>query len=146
MIKKISILGLISFLFFIGFTGSVFAQPVPPAAPAASDCTEYCSDPYDPTDGSGAYSQPANAYCICPATSSTNLDDLLDSIINYIFWFATAITPILILAAAFLFMTAAGDPNKVQRAKRMIIYILAGYAIVLFARGLVYVLGDILGA
>jgi hypothetical protein len=42
-------------------------------------------------------------------------------------------------------MTAAGDPNKVQRAKRMIIYILAGYAIVLFARGLVYVLGDILG-
>jgi hypothetical protein len=28
----------------------------------------------------------------------------------------------------------------------MIIYILAGYAIVLFARGLVYVLGDILGA
>jgi len=139
MIKKISILGLISFLFFISFTGNAFAQAV------ASDCTEYCSDPYDPTDGSGTYSQPANAYCICPATSSTNLDDLLDSIINYIFWFATVITPVLILAAAFLFMTAAGDPNKVQRAKRMIIYVLAGYAIVLFARGLVYVLGDILG-
>ena len=141
MIKKISILGLISFLFLISFTGNTFAQT------QASDCTEYCSNPYNPTPPtSGVYTQPANAYCICPATSSTNLDDLLENVINYIFWFATAITPILILVAGFFFMTAAGDPNKVQTAKRMIIYVLAGYGIVLFARGLVYILGDILGA
>jgi hypothetical protein len=144
MIKKISILGLVSFLFFISFAGNAFAQG-PAYSNPAPNCSDYCDNPYNPTTGNGVYTQPANAYCICPATSSTNLDDLLDSIINYIFWFATAITPILILAAAFLFMTAAGDPNKVQTAKRMIIYILAGYAIVLFARGLVYVLGDILG-
>jgi hypothetical protein len=141
MIKKISILGLISFLFFISFAGSVFAYENP-----APDCNEYCDNPYNPTTGNGLYTQPTNAYCLCPPTPDPTLSAVLERITNYIFWFATAITPILILAAAFLFMTAAGDPNKVQTAKRMIIYILAGYAIVLFARGLVYVLGDILGA
>ncbi len=129
---------LIGILLFLGIN-SVLAQV------EAADCTEYCSDPYNPDTGVGAYTQPAGRFCLCPPTTATNLEELLDNVINYIFWFATAITPILVLVGGFMFITSGGSVEKVATAKRIITYTVIGYAIVLFSRGLVYVLAGILG-
>ena len=76
---------------------------------------------------------------------ATSIEAILSNTINYIFWFATAIVPIMIIVGGFLFITAAGDVNKVEQAKRLITYTAIGYAIVLFSKGLVYVLKSILG-
>jgi len=119
------------FLLFLGIS-LVFAQPVAP------DCDTYCGDPT-------AWLPPASTFCLCPPTTATTVESLLENVINYIFWFATAITPILVLVGGFYFITSGGSIEKVSRAKRIILYTIVGYAIVLFARGLVYVLADLLG-
>jgi len=112
----------------------------------AIDCTEYCSDPYDSNTGMGTYTPPSGSLCLCPPTSATTLEGLLDNIVDYIFWFATAITPILVIVGGFYFMTSGGSVEKVTTAKRIIVYTVIGYMIILFARGLVYILADLLGA
>ena len=104
---------------------------------SAQTCEEYCEDP--------SIGMPSGMVCLCPPTTATNLEDLLENVITYIFWFATAITPILIIIGGFYFITSAGSVDKVDTAKRIITYTVVGYAIILFSRGLVYVLADLLG-
>jgi hypothetical protein len=63
--------------------------------------------------------------------------ELLDMVINFIFIMSLGITPIIIIIAGFLFITAMGDPQKIQTAKRVIIWALIGLTVVLCAKGLV---------
>ena len=135
MTLLIGILGLMS------FSGIKFAL----AQVEASNCTEYCSSPYNPETGEGTYIQPSGTYCICPPTGSNDLEDLLNKVINYVFLIATTITPMLILIGGFYFMTSGGEIERVNTAKRIITYTVIGYSIILFSRGLVYILADILG-
>lgn len=142
MVKRLLILvllfGVLSFALFFGVKFAL-------AESEAGSCTEYCSSPYNPETGEGSYTQPSDTYCICPATGSTNLQDLLDSVINYIFLIATILTPMLIVIGGFYFMTSGGEIERVNTAKRIITYTIIGYVIILFSRGLVYILADILG-
>ena len=111
---------------------------------AAPDCDTYCTTPCDPTTGVGL-DQPANSYCICPATKYKTFEKLLEHLIDYLFRFATIITPVVTIIAGFMFMTSGGDVNKVNTAKRVIFYTVAGYAVILFAKGIIYLFKDILG-
>lgn len=144
MIKKIFILTIFCGIMMFSGSGIILACGAGPAVPAA-DCTQYCSNPCDPVTGVG-WDQPANSHCICSPIQSTTLEDLLESVINYIFWFATAITPVLVVAAGFMFLTSGGSMEKVAQAKRIMTYTIIGYAIVLFSRGLISILAEILGA
>ena len=74
------------------------------------------------------------------------LEDLIDNIINFIFWVATALAPLLIVIAGFYFITAAGDPGRIQTAKNIILYTVIGYGIILLSKGLILVLKEVLGA
>lgn len=122
------------------FILSIFLMAIPAVSwgTPAPDCDTYCNDP-------GSWDQPEGRVCLCPPTSAKTIEEILAKIIDYIFWFATAITPIMVIVGGFLFMTAAGDINKLEQAKRLITYTAIGYGIVLFSKGLVYVLKSILG-
>lgn len=109
----------------------------------ATNCTEYCNNP---CQGGVGYNPPSGSLCICPPTSATNVESVLANVTNYIFWIATAITPLLIIIGAFFFMTSGGEYEKITRAKHIITYTVIGYSIILLSRGLVYILADILGA
>jgi hypothetical protein len=135
---------LIGIVLFLGINFA-FAQCDGSNPPPSGLCEDYCNDQCDPDSNPGGYDQPVGKFCLCPPTGSTTLEELLDAVIKYIFWFATAITPILILVGGFMFMTSGGSIEKVTTAKRIITYTVIGYAIVLFSRGLVYVLAGILG-
>lgn len=63
--------------------------------------------------------------------------ELLDYIIDFIFILALGIAPIMIIVAGFYFITAAGDPAKIQTAKQIILYTLIGLLIVFSAKGLI---------
>lgn len=128
---------LFALICFIGILVYLFLGISFVLAATAADCTEYCNDQtLDP---------PSGRVCLCPPTSATSIEVLLDNVINYIFLIATAITPILIIVGGFYFITSAGSVDKVTKAKNIITYTIIGYAIVLFARGLVYILADLLG-
>ncbi len=55
------------------------------------------------------------------------------------------IAPIFLIFAGFLFMTAGGDPAKLQTAKNLILWTLIGLGILLIGSGLISILREILG-
>jgi len=76
--------------------------------------------------------------------SSHTFDELIGKIMNFIWWIALALFPLMIVIAGFYFVTAAGDPAKVEKAKGIILYTVIGFIIILLARGLVELLKTLL--
>jgi len=96
------------------------------------------ADVYDPTD-------PSNT----PETLIESGDDLIlliDTIGNWIFAILLGIAAIMLILAGFFWITAGGDPTKVTTASAMLKNALIGVAIALGAKGLVMVIGSLLGA
>ena len=95
------------------------------------------------------------AYFLIPVTAngqvvidnplaSDSIEDLIEGIITFIFWVATALAPLMIVIAAFYFVTSGGNPQQVQIAKRIILYTVIGYAIILLSRGIIAIIIEIL--
>ena len=71
---------------------------------------------------------------------------IVDTATNWIFAIFTVLTLIFILLAAFQFVTAGGDAEKVGEARQKLIWATVGIIIALASKGLVPVLRNILGA
>ncbi len=65
-----------------------------------------------------------------------DFNELIDSIINIIFNLSLLLAPLMIVVAGFLFVTAAGDPNRVNTAKKIILWTAVGFLIVLLSKGI----------
>ncbi len=74
-----------------------------------------------------------------------NFEDLLNKIIDFIFWVGMALAPVMFIVAGFMYVISAGSPQKVEQAKKIIIYTVIGLVVLLLARGLVKVLESIIG-
>jgi len=74
----------------------------------------------------------------------TTFDQLIKAIIIFLRNLALVVTALVIVLAGFYFVTAAGDPAKVTKAKQMILYALIGLAIVLAAEGIVALMGKVI--
>ena len=72
-------------------------------------------------------------------------EDLLNIFIDFIFTIGITVAPIILIIAGFLYITSAGDPKRVDTAKKMILYAVIGLLVLLLARGLVEVLKSVLG-
>jgi len=71
---------------------------------------------------------------------NVTFETLIENIINFIFWVAMAIVPILIIVAAFYFLTSGGNPEKINTAKRIIFYTIIGLIIIFLAKGIPYII------
>lgn len=78
-----------------------------------------------------------------PPFGTKSFEELIDAIINFIFWVAMALVPIMIIIAAFYFLTSGGDPEKVKTAKKIILYTIIGLIIVFLGKGIVAIIGQI---
>ena len=87
---------------------------------------------------------PADAI-ICNPLTACDFTELIEVIINFVFSVALAIVPIMIIVGGFYFVTSGGDPNRIQTAKKIILYTLVGFGIILLAKGLIIVLKQIFG-
>ncbi len=63
------------------------------------------------------------------------LQEAIDALINFLFYLAMAVAPILIIYAGFLILTAGGDATKIKKARQIILWTLIAVAIILFAKG-----------
>jgi len=61
----------------------------------------------------------------------------LDSITNWLFVILIVIAVISIIIAAYFFITAQGDADKVGKARQFVLYALIGVAVAILAKGLV---------
>ncbi len=69
---------------------------------------------------------------------------LIETITDWFFTIVMALAVIFIILAAFYFLTAAGNPEALTKARQMLIYALIGIAVALLARGLRFVIENIL--
>jgi len=63
--------------------------------------------------------------------------ETITRIIDFLFYFLLVAAVIAIIIAAFHFVTAAGDPEKVKIARSYVIYALVGVIVALLSKGLV---------
>ncbi len=87
----------------------------------------------------------AEAIRIPNPLEAETFEELIENLIDFIFWVAAAIVPLMIIIAAFYFITSAGNPDKVKTAKDIILYTIIGFTIVLLAKGIVSVIKQIIG-
>jgi hypothetical protein len=77
---------------------------------------------------------------------ATSVIEIIDRITNYLMWIAIVLAPMMIIIAAFTFLTAAGNTRKVDSAKKMLLWALVGLTLVLVSKGIVNVLKEFLGS
>ena len=87
----------------------------------------------------------SNAVSIPNPLQHQTFVDLLNAIIDFIFYIAIPITSLMIIIAGLYFITAQGEPEKIQTAKRIITWALIGFLVILCAKGLVKLLGEVIG-
>ena len=98
------------------------------------------------TAGKGGVCGPLGSVVICSPTKYREIGDIIEGITNWISWIIIAISPLMIGIGAFVFITAVGDPNKVAKAKKIILWSIVGLAIAVFGKGLISFIIYILGA
>jgi len=74
-----------------------------------------------------------------------SFEELLNAIIDFIFYLAIVIAPIMITVAGFYFITAAGEVEKIERAKKIILWVMIGLLVVFCAKGLVSLFQRVVG-
>jgi len=66
--------------------------------------------------------------------------ELIGALVNFLMMIAIPIATIMIVVAGFYFVTATGDPEKIQKAKRIVLWTLIGLLIILSAWGFIEVI------
>lgn len=130
-------IGIISFLLvsllFAGGAATVYAAP-------ASDCTDYCTN-----IGQPGVEFPTGKTCICNPLTTTKFTDVVDRILNILFFVAIAVAPVMILIAGFKFLTGGGNPETLKGARQMLVWTGVGFGIILLSKGIVAILRNVIG-
>jgi Type IV secretion system pilin/Family of unknown function (DUF6112) len=81
-----------------------------------------------------------------PNFGATDFLNALENLINWLFSILIIVAVLFIIIAAYNFVTAQGDPDKVAKARNFILYALVGVAVAVASRGLVALVRLIMGA
>jgi hypothetical protein len=69
-----------------------------------------------------------------PLGGSESFNSVVLAVTGFLFWdIAVPLSTIMVLVGAFQFMTAAGDPEKVTKARKTITYAAVGFALAVLA-------------
>lgn len=71
---------------------------------------------------------------------------MLCTVFAWAFYFLIALAVIMVIVAAFKYLTAAGDPEKVKGAGQTLLYAAIAIGVALLARAVPLVVGSFLGA
>ena len=82
---------------------------------------------------------------IGPYTTLLTLFDVFDSVRKFAYFFLAPIAIVVVLIGAFNFLTSAGDPTKVAKAKQILTYGAIGVAVVILAAALPSILMNVMG-
>ena len=88
---------------------------------------------------------PAGQVCICNPLQSNNILVVMGGIIDWIFTISIIIAVIMYIISGFYFLTAAGDPEKINTAKKMVLWVSIGLMIAIASKGIIVLIGAVLG-
>ncbi len=81
-----------------------------------------------------------------PQDVTFELESFLTNLALWIFWIVIALAVIFILVAAIGFLTAGGNPEKIEKARSQLIYALIAVAVAVLAWGLINFVAGFFGA
>lgn len=67
------------------------------------------------------------------STKTQNADDVVQNIITFLIWAVGILAVIVIIIGGIFYVTSAGDPGKIKRAKDTIMYGIVGLVIAVMA-------------
>lgn len=67
---------------------------------------------------------------------ATTFEELFNKIVDFLFYIALGVAPIMIVVAGYYFIMAEGDPKKLETAKNIIKWTLIGLLIIICAKGI----------
>lgn len=123
----------------------VYAQTVLPQSVLQCGACTTKDDCSSGLECRGGLCQRENAADFCNPLRSDNLVDIVDRVITIAFWVALSISPIPIIYAGFLFVTAGGQSKNIDTAKSMLLWTVIGLVVIMMARGIVPVLRNLFG-
>lgn len=71
--------------------------------------------------------------------------ELMENIVNFLFALSLPVGALMIVVAAFYFLTSGGDPEKVKKAKMLIFWTLVGIVILFLSVALIQAIVRMLG-
>lgn len=86
---------------------------------------------------------------IAPTATVTKFGDFIaifNTLISWMFTILLILSVIFIILAAFKYLTAGGDEEKIKKAHQMIIYAVVGLVVAFLAQGIRLVVAQLLGA
>lgn len=105
--------------------------------------------------GGGTFTPPGGGAFISPARrggidfssplGSYNFQEIVSNVISGLIKLATPIAAIMVIWGAFLFITSAGNENKLRDARKTILWAAVGYGVLWIAWGVVFVVEELLG-
>jgi len=78
-------------------------------------------------------------------TTENAVWDTLNTIVNWLFAILIVGAALVIAFSAYLFLTAAGDPEKTSKARNYIMYALIAVVVAFLAKAIVVLVGNMLG-
>ncbi|HUZ92910.1 MAG TPA: hypothetical protein VNG29_02830 [Candidatus Paceibacterota bacterium] len=82
-----------------------------------------------------------------PITTASGLQTFICTVIvGWMFTFLVILTIVFVLIAAYRYLTASGDPEKVKGASHMLIYAAIAIVVAIFARGLPNIVATFIGS
>ena len=74
-----------------------------------------------------------------------SFDELVENIVRFLFRLSLFVGALMIVVAAYYFLTSGGDPEKIKTAKNIIIWTLVGIIVLFLSVAIVAFLKEMLG-
>lgn len=78
--------------------------------------------------------------------TDTKIVDIMCKVMNWMFGILIVLSVMMVLAAAYMYVTSSGDSEKVSKATKTITYAAIGVVAALLAKGVPVLVASILGA
>lgn len=89
------------------------------------------------TAGSGSSGQTSGDITIQNPLTANSIPEVLDAIINFLLTLAAPIAVIMTIFAGYLFLVAGDNQEKVKTARKTLLYVVIGVAILILSKGVV---------
>jgi len=130
---------------FAGNSCAIAADCCSPAVCSFFECSGLAPPPPDPPFPPPGPDIGGGSTFLRNPLTVTSLPDFIDVIANWLLSIALVLAPILIVIAGIILMTASGDPNRVSTGKRMLLWTVVGFLIILLSRALVTIIRSVVG-
>ena len=97
------------------------------------ECEDVCKD------------TPQGTVCMPNPLCQNDIIKLINYIARWLMYFSIPITLIIVIISGYMYMTAGGNPDKVKKASRTLIYALIGLSLILLSSGIIVAIRQFLG-